>query len=196
MVIRQLDCEWCVGVPSDNGSCQAPKGPLRRFGDDTAKWVNSRFPANRELSRQPSLVTIGGTRPRGRHCILVRTMLRSFAHVVIGLALAHLTAQGQPSIPPSSGDDEKQLLALERQWVDAEVKHDAAFLDRILDDRFIVIDSQGRTQDKAAFVATVLKSAMASQTLSDETVRIFGDTAIIFGTDTRMVNKLEPSAAQ
>jgi hypothetical protein len=77
-----------------------------------------------------------------------------------------------------------RLLTLERQWAEAEFKHDAAFLDRILDDRFILIDQQGRTQDKAAFVATSLKSAMGPQTLSDETVRIFGDTAVILGTDT------------
>jgi ketosteroid isomerase-like protein len=111
-------------------------------------------------------------------------MLRSFAPVVIGLALADLTAQSQPSKAPSTGDDEKQLLALERQWADAEVKHNAAFLDRVLDDRFIVIDSQGRTRDKAAFVADLLKSAMTSQMISDETVHIFGDTAVIHGTDT------------
>ena len=146
--------------------------------------LTSEWPTKRELSRQPSLVTIGSTRRRGPQCILVHTMLRSFAPVVISLVLAHLTAHGQPSKTPSTRDDEKQLLALERQWVDAEVKHDAAFLDRILDDRFIVINSQGRTRDKAAFVAALLKSAGASQTLSDETVRIFGDTAIILGTDT------------
>ena len=39
------------------------------------------------------------------------------------------------TLPPA--DAKQRVLNLEREWVDAEIKHDAATLPRILDDKFV-----------------------------------------------------------
>ena len=39
------------------------------------------------------------------------------------------------TLPPA--DAKQQVLNLEREWVDAEIKHDSVTLRRILDDKFV-----------------------------------------------------------
>ena len=51
--------------------------------------------------------------------------------------------------------DEKALLKLERQWADAESRHDAVALNAILDDRFIDTFGGGKPLDKDAFIKAV-----------------------------------------
>jgi ketosteroid isomerase-like protein len=80
--------------------------------------------------------------------------------------------------------DAKQML---RDWVTAENAHDAAALDRILDDQFISTYAAGKPTRKAAFIKSLTKGTAdprQSQSLTDETVVVEGDTAILVGTDT------------
>lgn len=74
-----------------------------------------------------------------------------------------------------------------RDWVAAENAHDAAALERILDDQFISTYGAGKPTRKAAFIKSLTKGEAdprQSQSLTDETVVVNGDTAILVGTDT------------
>lgn len=88
---------------------------------------------------------------------------------------------GQPS------DAKQQVLKLESEWVTAEVKHDAAALRRILEDKFLASFGSSKPYDKEAFLKLILKGDVdptESQTLSDQNVIVDHDTAVVVGTDT------------
>lgn len=95
---------------------------------------------------------------------------------------------GEAAKPETSGaDEEQQLFKLEREWIAAEIKLDPAALRRILDDRFIATFGATKSVDKEGFVKVVLGDGgdtTLSQDLSEETVRVVDDTAVIFETDT------------
>ena len=81
----------------------------------------------------------------------------------------------------------QQVLELGKEWVAAEVKHDATTLRRILDDKFVVSFDAKKPYDKEAFIKEILAGDVdptESQTLTDETVVIDHDTAVVVGTDT------------
>jgi ketosteroid isomerase-like protein len=86
--------------------------------------------------------------------------------------------------PPT--DARQQLLDLEKEWVTAENKHDAAALGRILDERFVVTFGAAKTYDKEGFIKlfTGAVDPTVSQTLTYEAIVIDGDTAVLVGTET------------
>ena len=80
----------------------------------------------------------------------------------------------------------QELIALENGWVDALVKRDVTFLDRILADDFMTTSSRGIVSTKAQIVAS-LKSGeyvFTSAILDDINVGIYGDVAIVTGRNT------------
>ena len=81
----------------------------------------------------------------------------------------------------------QQVLDLEKEWVAAEVRHDANTLRRILDDKFVASFGAKKPYDKEAFIKGMAAGEVdptESQTLTDETVVIDQDTAVVVGTDT------------
>jgi len=96
------------------------------------------------------------------------------------------TARAQSAQAPTA-DAKQQVSQMLRDWVRAENEHDAAALDRILDDQFISTYGAGKPTRKAAFIKSLTKGEAdprQSQSLTDETVVVDGDTAILVGTDT------------
>jgi hypothetical protein len=93
--------------------------------------------------------------------------------------------------------DEKALLKLEREWVDAEARHDVVALQSILDDRFVATFGTGKLLDKNAFIKDVTAGAIGpteSQKLSGQTIVLAGGTAIVVETDTiRSMKNGQPS---
>ena len=88
--------------------------------------------------------------------------------------------------------DEKALRKLERDWVDAENRHDARALQAILGEKFIATFGAGKPLGKDAFIKQFTSGPAdptITQDLSDETIIVVGDTAVIVGTDT--VHKLK-----
>ena len=88
---------------------------------------------------------------------------------------------------PLAADPKQEVLDLGQQWVAAENKHDATTLGRILDDKFVASFGTGKPYAKEAFIKLILSDDVdptESQTLTDETVLIDGDTAVVVGTDT------------
>jgi len=80
----------------------------------------------------------------------------------------------------------KQLRALEQEWVNAEINHDAVALRRILDDKFIATFGAGAPIRRDAFINAVVssKTTHVTQTLGDSTIVTDGDTGVVAGVDT------------
>jgi ketosteroid isomerase-like protein len=114
---------------------------------------------------------------------MVAAMTRNILGAAMAVSLIACAAQAQTSRSPA----EQQVSQLLRDWVTAENEHDAAALDRILDDQFISTYAAGKPTRKAAFIASLTKGKAdprQTQSLTDETIVVDGDTAILVGTDT------------
>lgn len=97
-------------------------------------------------------------------------------------SVLYARGESRPWKMDAIGNDEQQVLKLHQKWAEAELKHDAAALARILDDEFVASYASGKAMDKATFIAQAMKFSMASQTVSPDVVHIYGDTATIAGT--------------
>ncbi len=84
------------------------------------------------------------------------------------------------SAPQSA--EEQRVLAVEDEYIAAEVARDEATLRRLVDDRFAFNSSKGTVTGKEDFIQTVLKLAMVGQKVRERSVLIEGDIALIFGT--------------
>jgi ketosteroid isomerase-like protein len=99
--------------------------------------------------------------------------------MVVLLACAGTTAgyaQGE-----SEGDVGAKILAMERVWSNAYVLKDPKALERILDDTFVNVDSDGRLQNKADLLAEVKTSSVLQFLTESMAVHLHGDTAIVTG---------------
>ncbi len=109
----------------------------------------------------------------------------AFAVCVVALVLA-VAAWAQAPVQPKSGSAEQELIKLEKEWADALVKSDLAFLDTILADDYMSTDSEGTVGNKAQEIAT-LKSGdyvLVSTVLDNIKVHVYGDAAVYFGRST------------
>lgn len=100
---------------------------------------------------------------------------------ILGLAPAALAA--------ATGSDtdhaHEELAALERAWIDAEINRDPVALDRIIDDQFVCTFLVGKPIGKRDFIKSeTLPGPKETQDLSDETMIVSGDTAVVVNTDT------------
>jgi ketosteroid isomerase-like protein len=105
--------------------------------------------------------------------------------VAIALALGQMAdKQEKEKTKSGKAGTEQALMQMERDWTEAALKKDAATLDKILADDWV---GQGPTgvATKAQTLAE-LKAGdykLESQTLGDMKVRVFGDTAVVAGSD-------------
>ncbi len=83
--------------------------------------------------------------------------------------------------PGSSDEDRKAVAAMDTQFQAAVKRNDVEAMSRILADDFILVTSSGRTQTKT----DLLNEARAGKTIyehqedTDQTVRLWGDTAVV-----------------
>lgn len=81
----------------------------------------------------------------------------------------------------SDSDVEAKILAMEHVWGQAYVSKDPKALERILDDAFVNVDSDGRLQTKAD-VLMEMRTSTALQFLTESmAVHLHGNTAIVTG---------------
>lgn len=99
---------------------------------------------------------------------------------IFGLIAAIILSANAVSDAPAL-TDEQQVIAVQQDWIDAEVNHDKAVLERVLDERFVIHTSSGTSGSKAEIIESVLNWNLIAQTLSDQFVLVDGDTAIIMG---------------
>jgi ketosteroid isomerase-like protein len=81
---------------------------------------------------------------------------------------------------------EQNLMQMERDWTQAGLKKDAATLDKIIADDWVAIGFDGKTVTKAELMADLKSGASATQSieLGAMKVRVFGNTAVVTGSDT------------
>jgi len=77
-------------------------------------------------------------------------------------------------------------MQLERDWSQASLNKDIAALNSIMADDWVNIDFQGRTLTKTQTIANLKSGLPATQAagLGEMKVRVFGDSAIVTGSDT------------
>ncbi len=78
--------------------------------------------------------------------------------------------------------ESQRVLAVEDEYVAAEISRDEATLRRIVDDRFVLNSSDGTTSGKTELINAILNWNMTGQTITERTVLVDGNTAVVFGT--------------
>jgi hypothetical protein len=89
----------------------------------------------------------------------------------------------------TGSDQELELIALSNAWIDAEVRHDRAALERLLDERFLVTFASGNTVDRTAFVDRIMATEIKPFEVSNEVVNVHGDAALVISTTTDHTTK-------
>ena len=84
---------------------------------------------------------------------------------------------------------ESELIALSDAWIEAEVRHDTEALERLLDERFMATLSSGKTIDRAAFIDLIRKSDIKPFQVSNETIHVHGDTAVVIAVNAKRTVK-------
>jgi uncharacterized protein (TIGR02246 family) len=81
---------------------------------------------------------------------------------------------------------EQTLMQLERDWSQASLKKDVDTLNKIMADDWVNIDFLGKVVTKAQTIANLKSGLPATQAagLGEMKVRVFGDSAIVTGSDT------------
>ena len=98
------------------------------------------------------------------------------------LAIAILLAA--PARAQDVQSDQDILMQLERDWDAAFRRHDAAFIERLLAEEFIVTYDDGSRGDRARelMLATSIDQQVESSRLDEFTVREYGNTAVVWFT--------------
>ena len=98
-----------------------------------------------------------------------------------GVLIGSLAALASDAANANTESDQKAVSALDTKYQAAVKNNDAATMDRILADDFVVVTGTGKIYTKA----DLLKMARTNQVRyehqdeSDQTVRVWGDTAVV-----------------
>lgn len=115
-------------------------------------------------------------------------MKRMVIAVSVAVLVFAVGAQSQTPAQIKTGTAEQELLKLVQDWMNAEVKADMAFIDRILAEDWVVTDPVGAVWTKAQFLAGRKsgEGVVISFVLDDMKARVYGDAAVVTG---RMTTK-------
>jgi ketosteroid isomerase-like protein len=111
---------------------------------------------------------------------------RRFIALICFLSLVLSAAVPVQAKQPKADSDaaiSQTLQAMEEAWLDAEKNHDATAFEKLVADDWIGISPDGKSETKAERAAEIKAAHIASATLGDMKVRVFGDTAVVTGTD-------------
>ena len=100
------------------------------------------------------------------------------------LCLVLVAATGASAAAQRVESDQQALIKLERDWNDAFYKKDVAFIESILAPEFTATYDDGSRGDKAKELALTkeFNQQVESAVQDDFTVKIFGNTAVVFFT--------------
>jgi ketosteroid isomerase-like protein len=87
----------------------------------------------------------------------------------------------RPHTNASAADDQKAVAALDTEYQAAVKKNDAATMDRILADDFVLVTGSGKTYTKADLLEEARSGRVIYEHQEDtaRTVRVWGDTAVV-----------------
>ena len=106
---------------------------------------------------------------------------REFLFCMVAVAWA-VTASGSQGRPVRS--DQDILIQLERDWDAAFLRKDVPFIETVLADEFVGTYGDGTRGDRAKELklAAEFDQQVDSSTLDEFTVKIYGDTAVVWFT--------------
>ena len=113
--------------------------------------------------------------------------------MLVALLASVVTSAGYAQ--DADSDVEAKILATEHMWGQAYVSKDPKALERILDDAFVNVDSDGILQTKAEVVAEVRTSTVVQFLTESMVVHLHGNTALVTGIfQLKGVNRGKPYA--
>ena len=85
---------------------------------------------------------------------------------------------------PRAQSDQEILTALEREWDQAFHRKDVRFIESVLAEEFVATYADGSRADKAKELALAeeFNQQIDSSTLDEFTVKVYGDTAVVWFT--------------
>lgn len=115
----------------------------------------------------------------GRKRIFQRAFLQPVV-LKVGLALGSI-AVITIRVGKASADDKKMVAAMDTQYQAAVKENDAATMDRLLAEDFVLVTGSGKTYTKADLLDEARSEQIhyEHQEDTDQTVRIWGDTAVV-----------------
>lgn len=120
-----------------------------------------------------------------------------FATILALAATAACSASGARNTPDSA-DVAGDLTVQERIWTEAIKNRDRQVLDRLLADDFIFTDDEGNVYDKEQYISAIVDLIrVASYTVDQTAVHVYGDTGIVAGrwTGTQTIEGKDASGA-
>ena len=118
-------------------------------------------------------------------------MKRLIGLATLGVALGTgASVYGQRDNRTETNDEVARfLIGMERQWLQANITHDPSILEKILADDYQSMRPTGRFSTKSDEIAQIKSSKckVESDHLDDAKVRVFGDTAVLYGWETFIV---------
>jgi len=113
-----------------------------------------------------------------------------FGHLILRtiLVLSILGAMMTPAYAEQVAQD-SELTALSDAWIDAEVRRDTNALECLLDERCQVTFASGKTVDRAGFIDWIRNSDIKHFPVTNEAIRVYGDTAVVIGVDSNRTVK-------
>jgi ketosteroid isomerase-like protein len=101
--------------------------------------------------------------------------------LVGALALAVLPLGASAAASNTVANDQKAVAALDKQYQKAVEKNDTTTMARILADDYVLVDGNGKSYSKADLIADAKggKTHYVHQEDSEQTVRVWGDTAMV-----------------
>jgi len=104
----------------------------------------------------------------------MRKSLRMLAPCLAALLLWTLRSE-------AAGDDLKTVAALDTEYQAAVKRNDAATMDRILAEDFVLVTGRGKTYGKADLLAEARRKSTVyeRQDELEQRVRVWGDTAVV-----------------
>jgi len=108
-----------------------------------------------------------------------RVLALAMSFICATLPSRNLVAQSPEPVVTS---EERRVLAVEDEYVAAEISRDEASLNRLVDDRFALNTNRGAIIGKTELIRRVLAMNMVGQTITERSVLVEGNVALIFGT--------------
>ncbi|HKG45926.1 MAG TPA: nuclear transport factor 2 family protein [Pyrinomonadaceae bacterium] len=101
-------------------------------------------------------------------------------------ATDYLTLNNQPVENPATYSEEDDVRRMEWEWGEAFERKDAASLDRLMADEYILTDPLGNVRTKGETLAALQTNDVSFESTESDNVkvRINGDTAVVTGRST------------
>lgn len=96
--------------------------------------------------------------------------------MILALAMMSIVVLSQGS---GNSKIEKEIVALDQAWIDAEVKHDLAALEKILDPGFLITMSSGVTVNREAFIKRIMGAKINPFEVNHDSISVHGDTVVV-----------------